>query len=220
MARLPEEDMPYTASHKYARISPRKVRALADLVRGKFADEALDILRFQPHRGARMLEKVIKSALGNAEHQQAAGIDVSVASGTLVPRNLATWNPEVILTPGRGVNMGDGWETARRRVPGNEWIVIQLGIPGRITRVEVDTAHFKGNFPAACSLQAAAMPALGQAALVTQSMFWPEVLAPSPLSADAIHPLACQTDEVVTRVKLNTYPDGGISRLRIFGVSA
>jgi large subunit ribosomal protein L22 len=67
--------MPYTAMHKYARISPRKVRALADLVRGKFADEALDILRFQPHRGARMLEKVIKSALGNAEHQQASGID-------------------------------------------------------------------------------------------------------------------------------------------------
>jgi large subunit ribosomal protein L22 len=67
--------MAYTATHKYARISPRKVRALADLVRGKFADEALDILRFQPHRGARMLEKVIKSALGNAEHQQAPGID-------------------------------------------------------------------------------------------------------------------------------------------------
>jgi large subunit ribosomal protein L22 len=67
--------MAYKASHQYARISPRKVRALADLVRGKFADEALDILRFQPHRGARMLEKVIKSALGNAENQQAAGID-------------------------------------------------------------------------------------------------------------------------------------------------
>ena len=67
--------MPYTAIHRFARISPRKVRALADLVLGKFADEALDILRFQPHRGARMLEKVIKSALGNAEHQQAAGVD-------------------------------------------------------------------------------------------------------------------------------------------------
>jgi large subunit ribosomal protein L22 len=67
--------MPYTAIHKYARISPRKVRHLANLVRGKFADDALDILRFQPHRGARMLEKVIKSALGNAEHKQAAGLD-------------------------------------------------------------------------------------------------------------------------------------------------
>jgi len=59
--------MSYRASHRYARISPRKVRPLADMVRGKFADEALDILKFQPHRGARLLEKVIKSALGNAK---------------------------------------------------------------------------------------------------------------------------------------------------------
>jgi len=59
--------MAYHASHRYARISARKVRPLADLVRGKFADEALDILRYQPQRGARMLEKVILSALGNAQ---------------------------------------------------------------------------------------------------------------------------------------------------------
>ena len=129
-------------------------------------------------------------------------------------------NPEVMLTPGRGVNMGDGWETARRRVPGNEWIIVQLGIPGRISRVEIDTAHFKGNFPSACSLQAAAMPALGRDALVTQAMFWPDVFGQTPLTADAIHPVACTTTGVVTHVKLNTYPDGGISRLRVFGVSA
>ncbi len=59
--------MAFRALHKYARISPRKVRPLAELVRGKFVDEALDILKFQPHRGARMLEKVIKSALANAQ---------------------------------------------------------------------------------------------------------------------------------------------------------
>jgi len=57
----------YPSTHRYARISPTKVRPLADMVRGKFADEALEILRFQPHRGARMLERVIKSALGNAQ---------------------------------------------------------------------------------------------------------------------------------------------------------
>ena len=56
----------YRATHKYARISPRKVRPLADMIRGKFADEALDILKFQPHRGARLLEKVLRSAMGNA----------------------------------------------------------------------------------------------------------------------------------------------------------
>lgn len=57
----------YKASHRYARISPRKVRPVADLVRGKFVDEALNILKFQPQRGARLLEKVILSALANAQ---------------------------------------------------------------------------------------------------------------------------------------------------------
>ena len=67
--------MAYRASHRFARISPRKVRPLADMIRGKFADEALDLLRYQPHRGARMLEKVLRSALGNAEDQRAEQVD-------------------------------------------------------------------------------------------------------------------------------------------------
>ncbi len=62
--------MGYKATHRFARISAQKVRPLAALVRGKFADEALDILKFMPQRGARMLEKVIKSALGNAEDRR------------------------------------------------------------------------------------------------------------------------------------------------------
>ena len=59
--------MAFKASHRGARISPRKVRPLADQVRGKFVDEALDILRYQPQRGARMLEDVIRSAVANAQ---------------------------------------------------------------------------------------------------------------------------------------------------------
>lgn len=61
----------YQALYRYARISPRKVRLVADLIRGRYADDALDILRMQPHRGARMLEKVLKSALANAEDLRA-----------------------------------------------------------------------------------------------------------------------------------------------------
>ncbi len=68
--------MSFEATHRYARISARKVRPLADLVRGKFADEALDILRFQPHRGARMLEKVIRSAMGNAQENADRSVNV------------------------------------------------------------------------------------------------------------------------------------------------
>ena len=71
--------MAFRAKHRYARISARKVRPLADLVRGRYADEALDILRYQPQRGARMLEKVIRSALGNAQDpEQNAGRTVNV----------------------------------------------------------------------------------------------------------------------------------------------
>lgn len=66
--------MAYTAIHRHARISARKVRPLADLVRGKSVDDALAILRYQPHRGARMLEKLIKSALGNAEDLRAPNV--------------------------------------------------------------------------------------------------------------------------------------------------
>lgn len=62
--------MAYRATHRFARISARKVRPIADLIRGKRVDEALNILRFQPHRGARLLEKVLKSALANAEDQR------------------------------------------------------------------------------------------------------------------------------------------------------
>jgi large subunit ribosomal protein L22 len=62
--------MPYKASHRYARISARKVRPIADLIRGKHVDDAIAILRYQSQRGARMLEKVLQSALGNAEEQR------------------------------------------------------------------------------------------------------------------------------------------------------
>ena len=66
--------MAYEAVHRFAHISARRVRPLANLVRGKFADEALDILRYHPNRGARLLEKVIRSALANAEDRRAADL--------------------------------------------------------------------------------------------------------------------------------------------------
>jgi large subunit ribosomal protein L22 len=84
--------MAFIASHRFARISPRKVRLMADIVRGKLADEALELLRYQPQRGARMLEKVIRSALANAEDQRAQNIntlvltDVRVDGGPMLKR--------------------------------------------------------------------------------------------------------------------------------------
>ena len=84
--------MAYEASHRFAPISPRKVRPLADLVRGKSADEALNLLRYQPQRGARLLEKVLRSAMANAEDRRAPNIshlrvvDVRVEQGPMTRR--------------------------------------------------------------------------------------------------------------------------------------
>ena len=82
--------MAYQAIHRFARISPQKVRPLADIVRGKFADEALEILRYLPNRGARMLEKVIKSAMANAEDRRATDLEHLVVSEVCVDQGPMT----------------------------------------------------------------------------------------------------------------------------------
>ncbi|WP_179403686.1 allantoicase [Burkholderia guangdongensis] len=127
--------------------------------------------------------------------------------------------PHPLLTPGRGVNMGDGWETRRRREPGNDWLIVELGHRGSIEEIVVDTAHFKGNYPDRCSIQAAWVTGGTEQSLVTQSMFWPVLLPEQKLQMDAIHTFKEQVQKIgpVSHVKLNIFPDGGISRLRLLG---
>lgn len=127
--------------------------------------------------------------------------------------------PNNMLMPHRGINMGDGWETRRRREPGNDWAVLALGTAGIISRIEVDTAHFRGNYPAAFSLYAAHVPQLDDTACVTASTSWQPLFAKTPLTADAEH---CYTEGIlindpISHIRFNIYPDGGISRLRLFG---
>ncbi|KAB2912352.1 MAG: allantoicase [Dechloromonas sp.] len=124
-----------------------------------------------------------------------------------------------LLLPGRGVDMGDGWETRRRREPGFDWCILALGQTGTIRRIEVDTAHFKGNFPDRCSLQAGYAPGLSDQALVAQAQFWPTLLPETRLQADHIHTFLDDVAALgkVTHVRLNLHPDGGVSRLRLWG---
>lgn len=124
-----------------------------------------------------------------------------------------------LLLPDRGLNMGDGWETRRRREPGNDWCVLELGVPGTVERIEVDTAHFKGNFPDGCSLQAAYVTSGTDRSITTQSMFWQTLLPRQPLQMDAIHTFTAEVAKLgpITHVRFNMYPDGGVSRLRLWG---
>ena len=126
-----------------------------------------------------------------------------------------------LLSPGRGINMGDGWETRRRREPGYDWMVLALGARGVLERALVDTAYFKGNFPDRFSLQAADLQNFGDGltdALVTDSMFWRTLLPEQRLGPDAEHSYdSLEALGPVTHVRFNIFPDGGISRLRLFG---
>ncbi|EPX87086.1 allantoicase [Salipiger mucosus] len=130
-----------------------------------------------------------------------------------------------ILAPGRGLDMGDGWETRRRREPGYDWMIIALGARGTIDKALIDTAHFKGNYPDAVSMHAADMQNFGDGltdALITDSMFWKELLPRQPLGPDAEHRFREELADLgpVTHVRLNIHPDGGVSRLRLFGRAA
>jgi allantoicase len=124
-----------------------------------------------------------------------------------------------MLMPGRGVTMGDGWETRRRREPGNDWCVIALGKSGTIARIEVDTCHFKGNYPDRCSIQAAFMTGGTESSLVTQSMFWPILLPEQKLQMDLQHYFEKEIAQLgpITHIRYNMFPDGGTSRLRLWG---
>ncbi|MBK24890.1 MAG: allantoicase [Halobacteriovorax sp.] len=121
-----------------------------------------------------------------------------------------------INAPGRGVNMGDGWETKRKREPGHDWIILALGKKGSIKKVLVDTAHFKGNYPASCSFEVASLE-LGQKEGL-EKVEWKELRDKKELFPDQEHVIDDLNDVgPVTHIKLNIFPDGGISRLRVYG---
>ena len=118
---------------------------------------------------------------------------------------------------GRGVNMGDGWETARRRGSGNDWVVLALGHPGVVESVEIDTAHFKGNYPDRVALDGVLL-ADGETPAHDDSR-WQPLLAESKLEMDRQHHLTDELQPVgaISHVRMSIFPDGGISRLRLNG---
>ncbi|SIS63745.1 allantoicase [Thalassolituus maritimus] len=122
-----------------------------------------------------------------------------------------------LLAPGRGINMGDGWETRRRRTPGKDWIIVRLGTPGKIARLLVDTCHFKGNYPDTVSLEGTVSDSDGVPA---EDAEWVTILDQVKTEAHTEHYYQEElqnTDVKYTHVRLNIFPDGGVSRLRVYG---
>jgi allantoicase len=127
-----------------------------------------------------------------------------------------------LIMPDRALNMGDGWETRRRRGPGSDWAILALAARGAIHRVLVDTHHFKGNFPDRCSIDVCDTPGATNEALASEGHPWRPLLPTVRLQADTRHwfegELASQG--AVTHARLSVFPDGGVSRLRLYGTVA
>jgi allantoicase len=120
-----------------------------------------------------------------------------------------------LLLPGRAPHMGNGWETRRSRPPGDDWIIVQLR-SGRIDRIDVDTHHFKGNFPDRCAIDAIHWPGAPPDALV-RSPDWVEIALRTKLRADSVHSVIPTDVGPWTHLRLRIFPDGGVSRLRVWG---
>jgi allantoicase len=122
-----------------------------------------------------------------------------------------------LIMPGAARSMREGWETRRRRGPGHDWAIVRMAARGKISRVEVDTSWFKGNAPASCSLDAVDAADVEPEQLLARKG-WETLLAETPLSPNANHVFdKLQGIGDVTHVRLNIFPDGGVSRLRLWG---
>ncbi|KAL8957430.1 MAG: hypothetical protein Q9183_006063 [Haloplaca sp. 2 TL-2023] len=125
-----------------------------------------------------------------------------------------------LLLPGRGVDMGDGWETRRSRAKGHvDWVIVRLGARGRISRVVVDTAFYKGNYPQAMKVEGCDC---GEETPEAEDGRWVEVIPLQKLGPDKEHEyagpqLSTAEGAAYTHLKMTIVPDGGIKRFRVFG---
>lgn len=120
-----------------------------------------------------------------------------------------------LIMPGRGVHMGDGWETKRNRTPDNrDWVIVRLAHKGVIKKSLIDTAHFKGNYPDTFTLEGT-----NSSTDDLSNAQWSTIVERTKLQADHEHAYEQEVrcSEPVTHVRLTIFPDGGVSRLRLWG---
>ncbi len=126
-----------------------------------------------------------------------------------------------LIMPHRGFNMGDGWETKRNRTPNNkDWVIVRLAHKGFIEKALIDTCHFKGNYPDSCLIEGCNIAIEDESKLSTNEIAWETILPQAKLQADFEHHYK---DEIInsnksfTHVRLTIFPDGGVSRMRLWG---
>jgi len=121
--------------------------------------------------------------------------------------------PHRLIAPGLARVMGEGWETARRRDDGNDWVLVKLAAPGVVRIAELDATHFKGNAPGAASLRGVD----ARVSDVDDAAAWFDILPRTRLQPDTRHRFPLPDAAVATHVRLDVFPDGGMARLRLYG---
>jgi allantoicase len=145
----------------------------------------------------------------------AANDDFFAPKSNLVKPEPAVFIPDKYTTRGKWM---DGWESRRRRVPGHDWCIVELGMRGVIRGVNVDTSHFTGNFPSHCSIEAIDSPRGVKPSMhATEGVPWTTILQKTALLGNADNRFAINDHRAWTHLRLSIYPDGGVARLRVFG---
>ena len=121
--------------------------------------------------------------------------------------------PDRMLMPGNAANMGDGWENARRRDGGNDWVELALAAEGAVDVLDIDTSHFRGNAPDRAAVSGARMPP----GAAPGAEDWFEILPRTRLQPDTPHRFRIPPAGPVTHLRLDVYPDGGVARFRAWG---
>ena len=127
--------------------------------------------------------------------------------------NMFYSSPRNLISPGLARLMGEGWETARRRDDGNDWVEFRLAGAGVVRLAELDTSYFLGNAPGWASLRAVD----ARAADPADPGAWTELLPRARLLPDTRHRFRLDAGAEATHVRLDVYPDGGMARVRLVG---
>lgn len=184
-------------------------------------------LRFNifPDGGVARLRVHGEGVFDASRHHPGSEIDLAAAEHggqVLLVSDMFFGNRHNLIMPGRSTHMGDGWETRRRRGPGHDWSLVKLATRATLHRVEIDTDHFKGNAPGRCMVEICDAPQSPNADVQTLAGrvgAWRAIVHETPLEPHARHRFTDLAQHVpATHARLNIYPDGGIARMRLFGI--
>jgi allantoicase len=185
-------------------------------------------LRFNifPDGGVARLRVHGEGVFDAAQHHPGSEVDLAAAENggqVLLVSDMFFGNRHNLIMPGRSTHMGNGWETRRRRGPGHDWSIVKLATRGTLHRIEIDTDHYKGNAPGRCMVEyadARGLPNADVRSLAEKVGAWHPLLRETPLQPHTRHRFTelAAAGAPATHVRLNIYPDGGIARMRLFGM--